>query len=184
MKVAMKYCAHFTFTTTTGLSTDRIFRLNSIRDPDVTGAGHNPLGYDQWALMYEKYRVDACTVIVRLASTSTGGYFSLVGNHSSSSITDPTNASESPNSITRVHSVNTNTTIAKKFDLPALAGVTRTQYQSDDVFEATFGNDPASQLMVHLVFASSDITTVGVINFQVELIYYTTCFQGLQLAQS
>lgn len=33
------------------------FRANSIFDPDLTGAGHQPLGHDQWTLFYNHYCV-------------------------------------------------------------------------------------------------------------------------------
>lgn len=50
----------------TGLSLDpgvagttgvRVFSLNSLFDPDVTGAGHQPAGYDQMMAIYEDYLV-------------------------------------------------------------------------------------------------------------------------------
>lgn len=39
-----------------------VFRLNSIFDPDVTAAGHQPLGRDHWAGVYKYYRVLAADV--------------------------------------------------------------------------------------------------------------------------
>lgn len=36
---------------------DYIFRLNSIFDPNVTAAGHQPMGRDLWAGIYQYYRV-------------------------------------------------------------------------------------------------------------------------------
>lgn len=35
----------------------RIFRGNSLYDPDYTGTGHQPLYFDQYMAMYSKYRV-------------------------------------------------------------------------------------------------------------------------------
>lgn len=37
-----------------------IFRAASIFDPDFTGTGHQPLGHDQWATLYQRYRVLGC----------------------------------------------------------------------------------------------------------------------------
>lgn len=42
--------------------TDQIFRLNSLYDPDETGVGHQPYGFDQLALLYRRYKVSAVLV--------------------------------------------------------------------------------------------------------------------------
>lgn len=47
-----------------GVSAPRIFRMNSIHDPDYTGTGHQPRGADQWANIYKKYCVVGCKVKV------------------------------------------------------------------------------------------------------------------------
>lgn len=36
---------------------ENIFRMNSLFDPDFSGAGAQPLGFDQWAAFYTRYRV-------------------------------------------------------------------------------------------------------------------------------
>ncbi len=36
---------------------EKIYRLNSCFDPDYSGAGAQPLGFDQWAAFYTRYRV-------------------------------------------------------------------------------------------------------------------------------
>ena len=48
------------------------FRSNSIYDPDHTSTivGHQPLFYDQYAEIYEKYLVKACSITVRPISTN------------------------------------------------------------------------------------------------------------------
>jgi len=39
-----------------------VYRANSLFDPDFTGGGGQPLGRDQWAAFYRRYRVLACHV--------------------------------------------------------------------------------------------------------------------------
>lgn len=184
MKVCMKYSSVYTITTTSGLSGDQKFRLNSIFDSDYTGSGHQPRGHDQWTFLYEKYRVDAVNIRVDAATSSVGGYMSIVGDHSVTSITDATQAPESQNSITRAVSSNYSTTINKYFSLPALAGLTKSQYEGDDLYQALMTADPGNQLIGHVIFVSSDVASVGVQNFMVTLTYYVTLFQPVQIAQS
>lgn len=41
----------------TGIPDSRVFNLNSLFDPDVTGTGHQPMGFDQWKTFYNYYKV-------------------------------------------------------------------------------------------------------------------------------
>lgn len=41
-----------------------VMRANSVFDPYDTGAGHQPLGFDQWAAIYAQYRVLRCKIKV------------------------------------------------------------------------------------------------------------------------
>lgn len=51
---------------------NHVVALNDIEDPDQTGGGHRPLGYDQWNLYYNKYRVTSCVVKATFYSSASG----------------------------------------------------------------------------------------------------------------
>ena len=55
---SMKYSQ--TFTISSALGAVQRFNLNNIYDPDRTGVGHQPYGYDQLGAIYNRYRVIAC----------------------------------------------------------------------------------------------------------------------------
>jgi hypothetical protein len=57
MDVTLKYCEVVTFSITAGSTSHQAFRANSIYDPNLTGTGHQPLGRDQLAEMYDHYEV-------------------------------------------------------------------------------------------------------------------------------
>lgn len=40
------------------------FALNGMYDPDITGTGHQPRGFDQMMLLYREYKVEKCHVEV------------------------------------------------------------------------------------------------------------------------
>lgn len=42
---------------TSGTLQDNVFRGNSLNDPDLTGAGGQPMGHDQWSSLYASYTV-------------------------------------------------------------------------------------------------------------------------------
>lgn len=48
-----------------------VLSLSSVYDPDITGSGHQPRGYDQWANLYNAYRVINCYWTVRFYTSDT-----------------------------------------------------------------------------------------------------------------
>lgn len=64
---------------TAGAPTVRQYRLNSCYDPDFTGAGHQPYGFDQWSsggFAFQNYMVHAVKICImpdaRIADTTMG----------------------------------------------------------------------------------------------------------------
>lgn len=55
--VKMPYFQSFSLQGAGAAYVDYTFSMTSIFDPNVTGTGHNPRFYDQWALLYGYYRV-------------------------------------------------------------------------------------------------------------------------------
>lgn len=62
----LRYCEQLTMTCTSGILEHYIFRANSVFDPNQSGIGHQPMGYDQWALLYNNYNVVGSKIQVRL----------------------------------------------------------------------------------------------------------------------
>lgn len=56
-----------------GTQVSHFFSANGIFDPDISGTGHQPVGFDQYMLMYDHYQVlgSKCTMKI-LPNTSTG----------------------------------------------------------------------------------------------------------------
>jgi len=187
MRVILKYTGHFTAQPSAGLSSDQVFRLNSIHDPDLTNAGHQPQGHDQWNFLYGRYRVDKCVVQLIPANVSGGsasGYLSMHACGTSTAITDPVVASESPKvKTTMVNNGAHNTPVWNSYSMADLAGLTHTQYNSDDLNAAAFGSSPSNGLFLHVTFVDAGLSNATVA-FQVNLSYYVTLFSPLQLAQS
>jgi len=65
LKARLRYSEAITLTTgAAGIAAVNQFRLNGLYDPNLTGTGHQPLGYDQITPLYNKYKVNACRLIV------------------------------------------------------------------------------------------------------------------------
>lgn len=53
----LRYVDTYRLDSVAGVLTGLIFRANSIFDPYQSGIGHQPMGHDQWALLYNHYHV-------------------------------------------------------------------------------------------------------------------------------
>jgi hypothetical protein len=51
---------------------NQVYRGNSVYDPDYTGAGHQPLYFDQYMGIYERYRVLGAKIVVKVVNNSAG----------------------------------------------------------------------------------------------------------------
>jgi len=64
MRTSLTYVQGITIHSTPGANafSSWSFRANSIFDPDQTGVGHQPLGRDQWSLIYNHYLVQSSVI--------------------------------------------------------------------------------------------------------------------------
>lgn len=183
MKVTFNYSEFYQLTSTVGLMKDQLMNLNSIYDPNRTSTGHQPQGYDQWANFYNRYRVDGCLVTARFTTAPvTGIIISMLGNNDTTALIDPSVITESPLSITKgMSGTGPAVTISKYYDLANLNGVTRAVYNADDRYSAPFGSSPTETLICHIGMWNLASFTY---EFQVEMKFYTTLFDPVQLPLS
>lgn len=66
-RATLRYATQSTLTSTSGTMSSHLFRANSVFDPDYTSTGHQPMGFDQWASLFNHYVVVGakitCTVL-------------------------------------------------------------------------------------------------------------------------
>lgn len=63
--VKLRYCEPFIVNVTAGNYVKQTFRLMNIYDPNYTGTGHQPMGFDFWSSLYNRYTVLGAKVTVR-----------------------------------------------------------------------------------------------------------------------
>lgn len=69
----LHYADEFDITLTSGSLYNYVFNSNSLYDPDSTGTGHQPLGFDQFSAMYSRYRVLGVQYRVTFGNPATNG---------------------------------------------------------------------------------------------------------------
>lgn len=186
MKVTLNYHDFFAIVTTAGVSNDHTFNLNSIFDPDLSGTGHQPLGSDQWATLYGRYRVDSVRATVTGVTNSThGAVYVMIANNTTTALTDSYVIMESPDKISAVCNLGgPSVRISKSFDLAKVNGVTREVYRTDDRYQSQFGSNPTERIVLHVGTFESLLGAGVDNNYTIELNYYVTLFDPLQLSVS
>lgn len=136
------------------------FNLNSIYDPNRTGIGHQPYGYDQLAGLYNRYRVIKCNYVVSGVNTgSDGDQYSIIAalpaNEQVNLIGGLAEAMENPRCkfITQAPSAPLRMLKGSVY-IPSLVGRNKSQYMADDRYQSTFGSDP-NELAVLNLFAGA-----------------------------
>lgn len=176
--VTLKYCESFTITTNTATSTGLYkFNLNSIYDPDRTGVGHQPYGFDQYAQLYNRYRVISTSYSLHAVNST--NYMQVVAYPSNDDLTyDYIDVvKERPSCKYRVQAPNSPVTpLRGKVYIPTLMGRTPAQYKSDDRYASLCSTSPDELAILHFYFSdantgiSSTLTTAlnVVLKYRVE----------------
>lgn len=128
------------------------WNLNSLWDPNRTGVGHQPYGYDQLAALYNRYRVISCKYVLSAISDSANiAYACLPANDTAAVISNVSEARENPRCKYATQNPGGNLKVLKgNVYLPSLVGQTRTQYMSDDRFQAIVGNSPGELCVLNV----------------------------------
>lgn len=94
-KTTLRYCDQpiIISGSAAGIPGSRVFSMNGVYDPDITGVGHQPLGFDQLVVMYDYCTVLAARATVKFISKDSTNR-SLVGLSLLSTNSTPTDARE------------------------------------------------------------------------------------------
>jgi len=69
----LTYCEQYVVSpVTAGLPASQRMLINSLYDPNSTGTGHQPLGFDQWAVHYNQYIVKGAKVTTTFTNLAAG----------------------------------------------------------------------------------------------------------------
>lgn len=167
----------------------QLWRGNSAYDPDQTGLGGQPLGFDQIMALYDNYRIYASSIKIQIMPLSTGsGNFikwSLYPSNTPSNDVSPDIGAEHPYAKSDFSaSANQNfRTIRNFMSTKRILGYKN--IMTNDNFIGTAGTNPTSQWYWIL-----DYLTVGGVNnidpgyLNVTITYYCEFFNRKDLAQS
>lgn len=130
------------------------FSLNSLYDPNSSGTGNQPVGFDQIMAMYGQFRVLSSKV--KVVFSNSGTVNNLVGMFGTFQPAFPANPAAWPcqpnGSVAALENTagRSTTTVVKKFDIPSVLGLKRAQYMDDMDFVGTASGNPTRQAYVVL----------------------------------
>lgn len=122
------------------------WNLNSIYDPDRTGTGHQPLGYDQWGIFYNRYRVYGVQFDVTYTNMTSipCRVFNTAGNEGLTSQDESMLEQAHIKSVQLAPAGSGKDTmrIKKFYSIPRIMGRPTVAYKSDDRYGAQWGANP------------------------------------------
>ena len=169
------------------------YNLNGLYDPDVTGAGHQPYGFDAMSTIYTRHKVNACKVEL-IISDPTIDSMSIAWLMTNPSNTADTIAGSSPYQIqertmggTTLLNSSGSQKVKKTFWFPMYkcANLSKLQFKADpDNFTGSDSGNPGS--LCQFQFAVADLRggSAGSVMIEIKLHYFTTFYDRKVLATS
>jgi len=187
LKTKLKYCDNVTASSAGGDYT-YVLRLNSIYDFDYTGVGHQPMGHDELAQLYDSYRVTGVRWLIKAvcidANNATPMRCSAWVNNVTTNAASQSEAEEQSGArnTLALWGGRSQASLTGYTNIAHELGLTPAQAESDDNSLALFNATPASIIYLHLRFQTG-IATFGV-NFQIYATIDVECKDPKRLVQS
>lgn len=167
----------------------QVWNLNSIYDPDRTGVGHQPLGYDQWAGFYNKYRVFKVAYNISITNmgvdsavmgglTATNGSF---GNFTSMEVFEQPHCRKFQVGNKEGSSTKT---LKGVINLPYITGRPLVAYKSDNIYGANFGSNPLENLTLNLQLFALNQAAGTICQISTRIVYFVELYDPRPLPLS
>lgn len=183
-----KYVAQVQINPGAGVTGSYLFRANDLYDPDYTGTGHQPLGFDQMMVFYDHFKVLGSSIRVAYTPTGTASIVGL-------GIVDQTGFSGTSEALMEQRGFKWRSMAAagsegavvmsKKVDLPKYFGQSFRGYMAENKYEGSGSASPTEdvfwQLFVGPANGSDDIPSTYV---NVEIHYRVAYYEPKYLPQS
>ncbi len=156
---------------------------NSCFDPDKTGTGHQPLGFDQYVGFYNRYRVHKSAITIELISATLGCHITATPTTTSSAPPDLVTALESPYTLSMpisssvFRNVKTRAISTKK--IWGMQSITQ-----DDLYQALYSADPVRLWLWKILIETQDGASSATVRVNIRVTYYVEFFERSVLSQS
>ncbi len=157
-----------------GISAVQIMSANGLWDPDITGVGHQPRGFDQIMLLYNHYTVVSSKIKINFAFGSSTSHSPLVVG---CALWDNTTTSSDINEYMESRNVSyktaspgaPSTTIVKTFSARKFLG--RPHPLSEDDLRGNITGNPSEQGYYHVFVAPTNAVDANEISYNLVIEY-------------
>lgn len=172
MKTTMKFNSRTSVASVSGVAAVKVFSANGMYDPDITGVGHQPRGFDQLMALYDHYVVIASKITVWFqnddASANAAIPFVAVLDRATAN-TDPRDYLESANVCYRAISENGDNCHCLVSQINPNKFLGRSKPMADPDLKGSTGSNPDEQVYFHVGAVGIQDTSVTVfINVVIE----------------
>lgn len=183
----LNYSEQFGITTSTSYN-NRIYQT-SLYDPRYSSGGHQPLGFDQMATLYDKYIVYGMKYVITVNNESAASAnIAAIFKNVTTVTTGIETIIERPYSTVRVlgpDSGSRNTaTFSKYMSVNKIYGVPKKMINMDDKFNASTSSTPSQPCYLHLFQSTVDGVSSVTVCYTVKIIYYACFYDRIPLATS
>lgn len=180
MHMQLRYSDSYPLATSIGAVIPYQWRLNSLQDFDLTGAGHQPMFRDNMVGIYSSYKV----IGVRIqASFTVVGAPALISVRATSESGVPTNIAlegERPGGKLMQVCEGQVVRMRKYFDIATVLGLTKRQYADDFEYLTPQGVNPAQEAILTIAMQPSDFVTRSQVNVQITATFYVAYYDLIQ----
>jgi hypothetical protein len=151
----LRYSTNCQLASVAGVVTSYVLAVNGLYDPDVTGTGHQPMGFDEMMIYYNHYTVQRCTVQALFKGvSSTKMTVCLRQDASSAPITAIDRIVEIGAGVVDYLEIGTTMGATKRlalgFDIAKIQGVSRAALTADTSLRGTATANPSELTYCHV----------------------------------
>lgn len=186
MFVKLRYVELGAITASGASNTVLSYRGNGAYDPNVLLGGHSPLGFDDWSLLYEGYKVHKSSISIKPVFNNTNNGFRMILHPSNVANTpvNPSLAVEQPY-VRSITNTNTSTTyknfVSSSMMTKKFMGVPKLL---DDDFGSQTNNLPKNQWFWVIHTSSFDGVSTLTVRCDIRMTFWIEFFQRKQLQTS
>jgi len=161
-----------------GVAASHVFSANGLFDPDITGVGHQPSGFDQLMTFYDHYTVTHAkiTVTAKNQDSALSQLFGIYVQDNTVAVTDPRVIIENGMGVyTQLNTLNStgdSTQLSHSVNVARWMG--RPSILSEDELRGTNGSNPADGLYFHVWAAPISLSNSEAVGINVRVDYTVT----------
>lgn len=171
--------------------TEQVYRLGGVYDPDFSGTGHQPYGYDVYTQIYHKCKVYGVTIDARWSDAGLDGTVCGILINASTDSTTLNGMNVSETERTNLFTVMVNNTgsqfkrFKRYFSIAKIDGLTKQQFDGDFTqYASSVTTNPTLTPYVRFAVANMASTPGVKCNLNLKLTYHVKFFDRKSLPQS